>query len=366
MSGTDLLLTLTGGGLLLLLVADIFITVLHHWGGQGPVGKRFVRGIWRLAVAATSRLSATRRRQALGRVGPALIPVLLVLWAMVAVLGFALLYLPWMPASFSAGSSIPAPVSFGDALYLSGVTFFTLGYGDIVPTAMGLRVLSFVQAGTGFALVTLALSYFLSVYAAYTRQKVLAESLFYQSGGTADAALVIARQLARGVSPVPLRGDLARLRDGLAELRSQYANYSIMHYFVPSDPQRSLLRVLFVLHDLALLLDTALDASERPEMEALGERSGLGMAVASARESLSAGTSGDEKDRERRVPPGAEREWEERFGRAVDTLRRHGIPARDDPAAVREYCRKRGEWEPELRESAAFLGEEWEEVTGGS
>ena len=355
----------TGVAVLLLLVMDIFITVLHHWGGQGPVGKRFVRGVWRGAVAATSGLSPGKRRKVLGRVGPALIPVMLVLWAMMAVLGFALLYLPWMPAGFSADSSIPAPDSFGDAVYLSGVTFFTLGYGDVVPTTTGLRALAFVQAGSGFALVTLALSYFLSVYAAYTRQKVLAESLFYQSGGTADAAMVIGRHLAGGVPPGPLHGDLARLRDALAEIRSQYANYSIMHYFVPSDPERSLLRVLFVLHDLALLLDVALDASGRPELEALGERSGLGMAVESARKSLSLGTSGGEGGRERGVPAGAERHWEERFGRAVDTLRRYGVAARHDPAAVREYCRKRGEWEPELRESAAFLGEDWAEVAAG-
>jgi hypothetical protein len=364
-SGPDLFLVLLGAAVLLLLVVDIFVTVLHHWGGQGPLGKRFVRAVWRAAIAATSGLSAGRRRQVLGRVGPALIPLMLGVWALLAVFGFALLYLPWIPTSFSAGPSVPPPGSLWDAAYFSGVTFFTLGYGDLVPLTTGLRILAFVQAGAGFALVTLAISYFLSVYAAYSRQKVLAESLFYQSGGTADAARIIARHLAGGDSPGPLRGDLARLRDGLAEIRSQYANYSIMHYFVPSDPQRSLLRVLFVLHDLSLLLDTALDASGRPELEGLGERSGLLTGVESARKSLSTGISGDGGDRDHRVPPDAERQWAERFGRALDTLRRHGVPAREDPAAVREYCRRRREWEPELRESAAFLGEDWAEVAGG-
>lgn len=364
MSGRELLPLLLGVAVLLLLLADIFITVLHHWGGQGPVGKRFARGVWRVAVAATARLSAGTRRQLLGRVGPALIPLMLMLWALLAIVGFALVYLPWMPASFSADSSIPTPGTFWDAVYFSGVTFFTLGYGDLVPLTPGLRVVSFVQAGAGFALITLSISYFLSVYAAYSRQKVLAESLFYQSGGTADAATVLARHLAGGVSPGPLRGDLARLRDSLAEIRSQYANYSIMHYFTPSDPERSLLRVLFVLHDLSLLLDTALDSSGRPELAGLGERSGLRLAAESTRKALSTGTSGDEAGRGP-LPPDAERHWKERFGRAVELLRGSGVPVRADAAAAEAYCRGRREWEPELRESAAFLGEEWAEVSGG-
>ena len=364
MSGQDVFLTVTGCAVLLLLVVDIFITVLHHWGGQGPLGKRLIRVVWRVALTATAGLSPGRRRQVLGRVGPALIPFLLVLWALMAILGFALLYLPWMPGAFSA--SVPPPRSLWAAVYYSAVTFFTLGYGDVVPLAPGLRVLAFVEAGSGFALVTLAISYFLSVYAAYSRQKVLAESLYYQCGGTADATRVITGHLAGGTPVTALLGDLARMRDGVAEIRSQYANYSIMHYFVPSSPERSLLRVLFVLHDLATLLDTAVDPAPRPELAELGRRSGLGTAVECARESIVVGTSGgDRHPREDGVPPGEERRWEERFGRALDALRAHGIPVRGDPAAVEAYLRSRREWEPELRKSAAFLGSEWPEVTGG-
>jgi hypothetical protein len=54
------------------------------------------------------------------------------------------------------------------------VTLATLGYGDIVPTSDLLRVLVPLEALVGFALLTAALSWVISVYPALSRRRSLA------------------------------------------------------------------------------------------------------------------------------------------------------------------------------------------------
>lgn len=72
----------------------------------------------------------------------------------------------WLTGSV-AGPGLTTSISFLDALYFSGVTFSTLGYGDFVPVGM-IRLLAIGESLTGFILVPLfvvALSrHYLRVY----------------------------------------------------------------------------------------------------------------------------------------------------------------------------------------------------------
>lgn len=367
MSAVDWLSIAAGIVVLTLLGSDVFTTVLHPWGRSGRLGRGVTHGVWRTALRLTRNLSAPRRHWLLGLVGPVLIPVIVSLWATLAVLGFAFLYLPGMPESFQRWEPFSPPDSFSDAFYFSGYTFFTLGYGDIVPTTAGLRLLAIVQTGGGFALITLVISYFFSVYDAYTHKKVLAESVFYQAGRSAEAAHIIARQVADGIPLSILVHEVTRLRDGLVRLRSQYSDYPILHFFRARLPEQSFVRLLFVSQDLSLLLDTTIDPEERPDVAGIGTRTGLADAVDAAQNSLVRALlqqvpqevrDGASHSKER------EEAWIERFIGARQILAEAGIPVRTGGDAVRDYCERRSEWEPLLRACTEALGHEWEEVTG--
>lgn len=366
MTGIQIGLTLAGVGLLALVLYDIFTTVLHHWGNAGPLGHKVAQWVWSAAVGSTRGWSLDRRRGFLGRVGPGMIPLAVAIWAGLVVVGFALLYFPWMPSAYRAGESIPSLKSLADAVYYSGVTFFTLGYGDITPLATPLRMIAIVQAGSGFALITLVISYFTSVYGAYSQQKVTAESVFYQADRSPDAAKLIVQHLTGGGPVSTFALELARLREGLAMVRSDYVNYPVLHYFIAPRPEQSLLRLLFVVQDLGALLDIAIDPAERPEVAGLGRRSGLLHAADAAQNSLAEtllrqapGNAVDSPSPDRQAS------WRERFEQARCVLRRSGIPVREGEAATSEYCRRRGEWDSVLRASARQLGEDWTRVVGG-
>ncbi|MDB4949757.1 MAG: Ion transport 2 domain protein [Gemmatimonadetes bacterium] len=361
--------TLAGLCTLAVVLWDIFVTVLHHWGGRSPVGGRLAHGLWRMGVGLLRFIPTRRRRAWLGFVGPALIPATLVLWASLTVAGFALLYLPQMPQGFHAGPGIPVPGTFFDALYVSGISFFTIGFGDVLPVARLTRFLAVLEGGAGFGLVSLSVSYFASVYTAYSAQKALAETLYAQAGESADAARVIASHLHGGASHGILAFELARLRDGMAAIGSGYANWPILHYFVSALPRESLLRLLFVVHDMVTLLDTAVDPDENPTVAGLGRRSGLEATARNLRRSLAAtlllGWDVAEREARLELEEGDPFRWAGRFRDAVDVLRGAGVAVCDGPDAVERYVRERGEWEPWVRASAVVLGEPWGEVSGG-
>jgi hypothetical protein len=366
-------LAAAGVAVLVLATVDVFVTVLHHWGGAGPLAGRLARGAWWGSRHAVKLLPVRRRRAVLSVVGPALIPVTLAFWAALAITGFGLVYASGGPDAFGWTDQTPPPTTLLDALYVSGVTFFTLGFGEITPRSGTFRLLSVLQAGSGFALITLGISYFTSVYTAFARQKALAETVAARTAQ--DGAVGFVARLPPHGGGAPLLGvELAGFRDGLAEIRSAYTAYPIIHYFVAAHARESLLRLVFVARDVSLLLDTAVDPTQCPEVAGLGRRTGLEHAADAVAESLARALYGGtetearreaEKDAMEEGEGDEQARWRERFRRSRDVLRGAGIPVRTDDAAEEEYVARRRGWQRVIRRCAEVVGEEWEEVSGG-
>src|SRR5262249_40668682 len=127
----------------------------------------FYRGTWVVWKAAARLFPAGRRRQTfLSVFGPLSLLALLILWAAGLITGFALLQ--WslgMPMSVPGGS-------FTTYLYLSGTTFFTLGYGDVTPACPSGRALSVAEAGLGFGFLAVVISYLPVLYQAFSHREI--------------------------------------------------------------------------------------------------------------------------------------------------------------------------------------------------
>src|SRR5439155_27100128 len=126
--------------------------------------------------------------------GPLSLFGLLSIWAAVLILGFALLH--W---SFQTALSIPQTenVSFITYLYFSGTTFFTLGYGDVVPTRIWGRALSVAEAGLGFGFLAIIISYLPVPHQDFSRRQVTI-SLLDARAGSPPAAGELLRRLSEG------------------------------------------------------------------------------------------------------------------------------------------------------------------------
>src|SRR4051812_29532770 len=88
---------------------------------------RYTWAAWKLPVGGMSGGSASD--QYLAFYGPLSLLFLVVFWAVALIFGFALLH--WGLSSREAAPE--GTPGFGALLYFSGTTFFTLGFGDIVP-----------------------------------------------------------------------------------------------------------------------------------------------------------------------------------------------------------------------------------------
>ena len=155
---------LVGALVIVAVQVDILLTVLHP-GVEGPLSTRFHRGAWRLLRRLARGVPGEARRHAVLQGGlPLLIAGLIGLWLAGLLVGFALVDYPWLgdPARFAAPpGAAPSPAT---ALYFSGVTLFTLGYGDIQPVAGPFRALAVLEAAAGVLTVAFSVAYLLGVY----------------------------------------------------------------------------------------------------------------------------------------------------------------------------------------------------------
>jgi hypothetical protein len=121
--------TAAGAVLLGLVALDMYRTILHFHGRSGPVTEVLIFAVWRLARGAAFRRSRPGRHHLLNHVGPLLLPVTVATLVSLIILGYALLYWPHLPAGFNVDEKAQSPRGI-EALYFSGITFTTLGYGD--------------------------------------------------------------------------------------------------------------------------------------------------------------------------------------------------------------------------------------------
>lgn len=215
----SVLLTLAGAALVALMLREVFHTIFHP-SGRGELSMLVFRSVW----ALTGKLGG--RARALS--GPLSMVLVIGLWATGLVVGWALVYWPALPGSFvfAAPLRAGAQAGFVDALYFSGVTQATLGFGDITPREGLLRLLAPLQATIGFALFTVGVTWVLSVYPALQRQRTAASiARSIREGNRAFG------ETPAGLPPAALARQMERLAEMLAAARIDLMQYPSIFYF---------------------------------------------------------------------------------------------------------------------------------------
>jgi hypothetical protein len=224
------LISAVGAAIVLAVLRDIFHT-LGHPGAQGSLSRFILGAVWHV-----SRRSGGRGRLA-GLAGPLAMMAVIGIWGALAVVGWALLYLPHVPQGFVSASGPVEGDAVLEALYISMVTISTLGFGDVVPTSAWLRLANPLEALFGFALLTVAVSWILQIYPALTRRRVLAIhlTLLHQAGVAAALPHL------NPVSAASLLDDLAA---GIVGVRVDLSEYAETYYFREDEPGTSLAATL--------------------------------------------------------------------------------------------------------------------------
>jgi hypothetical protein len=199
------------------------------------------------------------RAEVLGWGAPLMIGGILVFWSTLYVVGFALVYVPFMRnvSAFSVSGAGPGS-ALGDALYFSATSFVTTGYGDIVPVHPLARLLALLEGGLGLTTLSLSVTYLLSVYPLIARKMSLAQSLNQETGGRSDAVVLAQRYVSSGRYEA-LAQRLAGMNDALLQLGQSHALYPVLYFVRPREAHLSFVRVLAVIQGIVATLRYGLD-----------------------------------------------------------------------------------------------------------
>ena len=221
-----------GAALVLLLLGDVFFTVLHPQAHGGPVNRVLMRTVWRGFREVARLLHGSARGRWLSLGGPVLSATVLIVWAVLLITGFALIYGAF-PAAFTHTQWV-STIGWAEAFYFSGISATTLGMGDVLVEPGWLRALAVAEGFLGFMLISLSAAYVLSIYGAQSDASSFALQIWGAIGDDED----------RGVSR--LLGDLDTADEwadatarSLAHITTDHAHYPILHYFRSPDDRQA-------------------------------------------------------------------------------------------------------------------------------
>lgn len=223
--------------------------------GAGPITKRVARGLWALG------LSVHRRRSAHGLltlIGPSLLVTATLVWVAGLWAGWLLVFSAEPETVIASLSKEPA--SLVERVYYVGFVLFTLGTGDYVPGGGLWQVLSVLASLSGLSVITLAITYVLSVVSAVATKRQLAGSI--HSLGRTPSDLVGRAWDGGGFSG--LEQQLPAIASALELHTQRHLAYPVLHYFHSADRRTALGPAVAVLDDALLLLAEGVAPSARP------------------------------------------------------------------------------------------------------
>ena len=255
----QVLATIAGIAVIAVIVWDGFETIVlpRRVTRRVRLTSAFYRSTWRPIAGVASRFPPGRKRDRyLSYYGPLSLILLIVVWAVGLVTGFALL-------QWAVHSPLQTPEHmehFGAYLYMSGVTFFTLGFGDVFPLAGLGRVLAVVEAGTGFGFLAVVIGYLPVLYQSFSRREVII-SMLDARAGTPPAAVELLRRYSEAGRLDSLSELLMEWERWGADLLESHLSYPVLCYYRSQHDNQSWLASLTCVLDTCALVLVGIDGA---------------------------------------------------------------------------------------------------------
>jgi hypothetical protein len=230
---------------ILILLFDIFEVMLlpRRVRRRVRLVRFFFRTTWRMWSGVALRMtSVSWRETTLSFYGPFSMVLLISLWMCALILAFGCLQ--W---------SLEAGVPFGRALYLSGATFFTLGYGDVVPHTALARAAAIGESGTGFGFIAVVIGYLPVLYQLFSRRETHVIQLDARAGSPPSATTLLVRH-AEGRGMESLHRLLQSWESWASEMVESHLSYPMLSYYRSQHDNQSWLAAMCAILDCCALM----------------------------------------------------------------------------------------------------------------
>jgi hypothetical protein len=347
---------LAGAVVLVVALADVFLTILYARMDTGLLAMPYARGIERIWVWVSGAFGRSRARF-VSFCGPLTLVAVLGLWTGLLTLGSALVLHPALGHAVRP-SNVDPRTDFLTALYVGGASISVVGSSGYSPETPVYRMFFLFNSAVGMAFISLVLTYLGQVYNALLRRNALALKIHGLSEAKGDGAELVCRLWPRG--------DLGSGRSELAELAAEMSAVKEAHHFYPLliqfrfvEPFYSVSRIVSVSLDAMSLVMSSLDderfgAVKESSGVALLWRSSLWLASSLTR-NPPAGNAG---------PTASDVAlWRRRYAAALARLRAAGIATvTDEERGFERYAELRSRWDGLVRALAPALAFSMEEV----
>ena len=211
------------------------------------VARFYFRAIWAgwSSMARLMRAEQARERF-LAVFGPLSMLTLFALWSGLLILGFGLLQ--WA----IQGDAAPHSPLFAQ-IYMSGVTFFTLGFGDVVPHSHAGQATAVLEAGMGLGFLAVVIGYLPVLYQLFSRREAHVIQLDARAGSPPTALAMLSRHADGGLDKLDQL--LREWETWGAELLESHLSYPMLVYYRSQhDNQSWLAAVTAIMDSCALIL----------------------------------------------------------------------------------------------------------------
>jgi hypothetical protein len=247
----DIILAVLGLLVIAIVLWDAFETVVlpRRVTRQFRLARVFYRFTWMPWSAIGRRARGNFRETLLGVYGPLSLIFLLAVWAILMIVGFAILHRAVGSLTGPEGTS----TDFGTDLYMSGSSFFTLGLGDITPDSTASRILAVIEAGAGFGFLALVISYLPVLYQAFSRREANVTLLDSRAGSPPSAGEFLLRLSSR-TSRDTLPQLLEDWERWSADLLESHLSYPVLAFYRSQHEQESWLAAMTTILDISALV----------------------------------------------------------------------------------------------------------------
>lgn len=337
--------------IVLLILLDVFLTVLYARMGTGLISTRLAHIVWRLFRIVARSIPRYCDRIA-SFCGPVILILLVFTWIAGLTLGNALLFHPVLGTAIQSGSG-KTPTDFVSALYAGGSSIAIVGSGGFSPQVPRYRLIYLFNSIVGLSVTSLTLTYLMQVYSQLQQRNAFALKVYLATRKTGDAAVMVA-----GMAP---GGDWSNGSSALWELASDVATTKEAHHFYPvlfymrfAEHYYSMSFSTFVLLDTVTIIRSVLSdqyASVK-QLGALDEiwEGSLLLLTSLEKTFLSRGAPSSEHPTSPQMPL-----WEQRLDRAIAQLQAAGLATSERSEARSKYLEMRAQWDGYIQRLAPSM-----------
>lgn len=224
------------------------------------LARLYFRAAWNIWRRGAPLWRSNRYRLAyLGIFGPLAVLGLFLLWVVILLVAFGMLHWARQSPLTISGSS---PQAVGKYLYFSGVTFFTLGYGDVVPADDVGRVLAVFEAGTGLGFLAVIIGYMPVLYQSFSSRE-RAVGLLDARAGSPPTATEFLLRVARNCRLEKTEPFLLEWERWSAEVLESHLSFPVLSYYRSQHDNQSWVAALTMILDGCALLLTVLEGVDK-------------------------------------------------------------------------------------------------------